>query len=145
MSPLAAKVSASFDEPRFATLVLGAFASLALILAATGLYGVLSFNIASAAASSRCALGATRRDLVIMVMREGLTMTLVGLAVGVALAAGVTRTMASALFGITPLDAMAFASAPLLLVAVAYIAYIACLIPARRALGIDPGEALKAE
>jgi putative ABC transport system permease protein len=144
MSPLAAKVSASVDEPRFATLVLAAFASLALALAATGLYGVLSFNIAQRRRelAVRSALGATRRDLVAMVMREGLTMTLIGLAVGIALAAGVTRTMASALFGITPLDAVAFSIAPLLLVTVACVA---CLIPARRALAIDPGEALKAE
>jgi ABC-type antimicrobial peptide transport system permease subunit len=77
-----------------------------------------------------------------MVMREGLTMTLFGLAAGMALAAAVTRTMASTLFGITPLDPAAFSIAPMLLVAVACIA---CLIPARRALSIDPGEALKAE
>jgi putative ABC transport system permease protein len=144
MSPLATKVSASVDEPRFATLVLAAFASLALALAATGLYGVLSFNIAQRRRelAVRAALGATRGDLVMMVMREGLTMTLFGLAAGMALAAAVTRTMASTLFGITPLDPAAFSIAPILLVAVACIA---CLIPARRALSIDPGEALKAE
>ena len=118
LSPLAAKVSASFDEPRFATLVLAAFASLALALAATGLYGVLSFNIAQRRRelAVRAALGATRRDIVTMVMREGLTMTLIGLAAGIALAAALTRTMASALFGITPLDPAAFSIAPLLLV-----------------------------
>jgi len=144
MSPLATKVSASVDEPRFATLVLAAFASLALALAVTGLYGVLSFNIAQRRRelAVRAALGATRRDLVTLVMREGLTMTLVGLAAGLALAAALTRMMASALFGITPLDPAAFSIAPLLLVAVACAA---CLIPARRALAIDPGEALKAE
>ena len=75
-------------------------------------------------------------------MREGLTMTLLGLTAGIALAAALTRMMASALFGITPLDSVAFTSAPLLLVTVACAA---CLIPARRALAIDPGEALKAE
>ena len=144
MSPLSAKVSASVDEPRFATLVLAAFASLALVLAATGLYGVLSFNITQRRRelAVRAALGATRTDLVTMVMREGLTMTLIGLAAGIALAAALTRAMASALFGVTPLDAVAFSIGPLLLVA---IACIACLIPARRALAIDPGEALKAE
>jgi hypothetical protein len=144
MSPLSAKVSASFDEPRFATLVLIAFASLALALAATGLYGVLSFNIAQRRRelAVRAALGATRRDLVTMVMREGLKMTLIGLAAGMALAAALTRMMSSALFGITPLDAVAFAIAPLRLVTVSCIA---CQIPARRALAIDPGEALKAE
>jgi putative ABC transport system permease protein len=144
MGPLAAKVSASVDEPRFATLVLAAFAGLALALAATGLYGVLSFSIAQRRRelAVRGALGATRRDLVTMVMREGLTMTLIGLACGMALAAAGTRLMASALFGVTPLDVAAFTIGPLLLVAVACAA---CLIPARRALAIDPGEALKAE
>jgi putative ABC transport system permease protein len=144
MSPLAAKVSASVEEPRFATVVLAAFAGLALTLAATGLYGVLSFNIAQRRRelAVRVALGATRRDLVTMVMREGLTMTLIGLAAGMALAAALTRMMASALFGITPLDAVSFSIAPLLLAA---IACIACLLPARRALAIDPGEALKTE
>jgi putative ABC transport system permease protein len=144
MSPLAAKVSASVDEPRFATLVLVAFASLALALAATGLYGVLSFDIAQRRRelAVRSALGATRADLVRMVMREGLTMTIVGLVVGLALAAALTRMMSSALFGITPLDPAAFSVAPLLLVVVAAVA---CVIPARRALAIDPGEALKAE
>jgi putative ABC transport system permease protein len=144
LSPLSAKVSASFAEPRFATLVLAAFASLALALAATGLYGVLSFNIAQRRRelAVRAALGATQRDIVTMVMREGLTMTLIGLAAGITLAAALTRTMASVLFGVTPLDLAAFSIAPLLLVVVASVA---CLIPARRALAIDPGEALKAE
>jgi putative ABC transport system permease protein len=144
LSPLSAKVSASFDEPRFATLVLAAFASLALALAATGLYGVLSFNITQRRReiAVRAALGATQRDIVTVVMREGLTMTLIGLTVGIAFAAALTRTMASALFGITPLDLPAFSLAPLLLVVVACVA---CLIPARRALAIDPGEALKTE
>jgi putative ABC transport system permease protein len=144
MSPLASKVSASVDEPRFATLVLVAFATLALALAATGLYGVLSFNIAQRRRelAVRVALGATRRDIVTMVMREGLTMTLIGLAGGLVLAAVLTRAMASALFGVTPLDPTAFSIASLLLVAVACAA---CLIPARRALAIDPGEALKAD
>jgi putative ABC transport system permease protein len=144
LSPLSSKVSASFDEPRFATLVLGAFASLALMLAATGLYGVLSFNVAQRRRelAVRAALGATRADLVGMVMREGMTMTLIGLTAGIALAAALTRTMASTLFGVTPLDAVSFSIAPLMLAA---IACIACLIPARRALAIEPGEALKAD
>ncbi len=75
-------------------------------------------------------------------MREGLMMTVIGLAAGLALATFATRAMASALFGVTPLDTVAFSAGPLLLLVVACFA---CLIPARRAAGIDPAEALRAE
>ena len=144
MGPLAAKISASVGEPRFATFVGVVFAALALVLATTGLYGVLSYNVAQRRReiAVRAALGATRGDLVKMVMREGLTTTVIGLAAGVALATFATRAMASVLFGVTPLDIVAFSAGPLLLLAVACIA---CLIPARRAVGIDPAEALRGE
>ncbi|MPY89131.1 MAG: FtsX-like permease family protein [Luteitalea sp.] len=144
IGPLASKILASVSEPRFTTFVLGAFAMLALALATTGLYGVLSYNVAQRRREIgvRAALGATRGDLVRMVLREGLTVTVTGLAVGVAVAAFATRAMASVLFGVAPLDAIAFSVAPLLLVVVAYAA---CLIPAWRAAGIDPAEALRAE
>ncbi|MPY90763.1 MAG: FtsX-like permease family protein [Luteitalea sp.] len=144
MGPLAAKISASVGAPRFTTFVLVVFAALALALAATGLYGVLSYNIAQRRREIgvRAALGATRGDLVRMVLREGLTVTVIGLVVGVVVAAFATRAMASVLFGVTPLDHVAFAVAPLLLLVVACIA---CLIPARRAAGIDPADALRAE
>jgi len=144
MGPLAAKISASVGEPRFATFVLVSFAILALALATTGLYGVLSYNVAQRRREMavRTALGATRADLVKMVLREGLTVTVIGLTIGVALATVATRAMASALFGVTPLDIVAFSAGPLLLLVVACIA---CLIPARRAVRIDPAEALRAE
>jgi putative ABC transport system permease protein len=144
MGPLTAKISASVGEPRFAAFVLIAFAVLALALATTGLYGVLSYNIAQRRRelAVRAALGATRGDLVKMVMREGLTMMVIGLGIGVALAALITRAMASALFGVTPLDIVSFCAGPLLLL---MVACAACLIPARRAVGIDPAEALRAE
>ena len=144
LGPLTAKISASVGEPRFATFVLVAFAVLALVLATTGLYGVLSYNVAQRRreVAVRAALGAKRGDIMKMVLREGLTTTVTGLAVGVALATFATRAMASALFGVTPLDAVAFSAGPLLLFVVACVA---CLIPARRAVGIDPAEALRAE
>lgn len=144
MGPLETKISASVAEPRFATFVLVAFAALALALAATGLYGVLSYDIAvrRRELAVRTALGATRRDLVMMVLRDGLTTTAIGLVVGVALAVVATRAMASVLFGVTPLDGIAFAAGPLLLFGVACAA---CLISARHATGIGPTEALKAE
>jgi predicted permease len=144
LGPLTAKISASVGEPRFATFVLVAFAVLALVLATTGLYGVLSYHIAQRRReiAVRAALGAKRSDIVKMVLREGLTTTGIGLAVGVALATFATRAMANALFGVTPLDAVAFSAGPLLLFVVVCVA---CLIPARRAVGIDPAEALRAE
>jgi putative ABC transport system permease protein len=142
--PLAAKISASVGEPRFATFVLVAFAVLALVLATTGLYGVLSYNIAQRRReiAVHAALGAAPRDLVKMVMREGLTTTVIGLAAGVVLATIATRAMASALFGVTPLDIVSFVTGPLLLL---MVACVACVVPARRAVGIDPVEALKTD
>jgi putative ABC transport system permease protein len=144
LGSLTAKISASVGEPRFATSVLVAFAALALVLATTGLYGVLSYNVARRRREMavRAALGAGRGDIVKIVLREGLTTTVIGLVVGVVLATFATRAMASALFGVTPLDTVAFSAGPLLLFVVACVA---CLIPARRAVGIDPAEALRVE
>ena len=144
MGPLEAKISASVGEPRFATFVLVAFAALALVLAMTGLYGVLSFNISQRRREMalRAALGATRNDIVSMVLREGLSTTAVGLTVGVALAIIASRAMASVLFGVAPVDIVSFIAGPSLLLAVACVA---CLIPALHAARIDPAEALKTE
>jgi putative ABC transport system permease protein len=144
VSPLADKVSDSMGQPRFATLVLVTFAALALALATTGLYGVLSYTIAQRRREIglRAALGATRGDLVWMVLREGLTVTGVGLAIGLAIASLTTRLMAGLLFGVTAWDAVAFAIAPCVL---AIVATAACLIPARRAAGLDPAMVLKAD
>jgi putative ABC transport system permease protein len=144
MAPLAAKVSGSVAAPRFTTAVLASFAMLALALAATGLSGALSYDIAQRRREIgvRTALGATRGDVVRMIVREGLTPTGVGLLAGMLLATLLTRAMASALFGVTPLDVVAFSAAPLLLLVVACVA---CLIPARRAVADDPVDALRAE
>jgi predicted permease len=142
--PLGSKISASVSEPRFTTLVLAIFAALALILAATGLYGVLSYTVAQRRREIglRVALGATRGNLVAMVLREGLGVTAVGLVLGVTVAALTMRAMANVLFGVAPLDIMTFTTAPLLLVVVAVAA---CLVPAWRAATIDPRSVLNAE
>jgi hypothetical protein len=144
IGPLEAKISASVAEPRFATFVAVTFAALALALAITGLYGVVSYDIAvrRRELAIRTAIGATPGDLVTMVLREGLTTIMIGLVVGTGLAMVATRAMVSLLFGVTPLDAVAFAAGPFLLLAVSGAA---CLIPARRATGIAPAEALQAE
>ncbi len=141
---LDSRISASVSEARFTTLVLTAFSGLALTLAATGLYGVLSYTVAQRRREIglRAALGATRREIMTMVLREGLGVTAVGLALGVAMAAVVMRATAHVLFGVAPLDPVAFSVAPLMLLVVAVAA---CLVPAWRAATIDPAAALSAE
>ena len=142
VGPLAVKVAASFAGRRFTTTVVVVFAALALTLAAIGLYGVLSYDVAERRREIgvRTALGATRGDILRMIVGDGMTPTTMGLAAGMFGAALLTRTMAGALFGVSPLDAVAFSTAPLILIA---IATIACILPARRALAIDPAQALR--
>ena len=144
VEPLAQAVAASVAEPRFATTVLAAFSLLALTLTAIGLYGVLSFGVTERRRELgvRAALGAGRGDLVGMIVREGLGLTLGGLTLGMLAAAGLTRLLQGLLFGVTPLDALAFAAAPLLLVPVALLS---CALPARRAAAASPAEALRSE
>jgi putative ABC transport system permease protein len=144
LGPLVGKVSASVATPRLTSAAVTLFALLALALAATGLYGGLSYDIVQRRREIgvRTALGATRRDIIRLIVREGLTPTAVGLVAGVAAATLLTRAMAGALFGVTPLDAVAFSAAPLVL---AVVAVLACLVPARRAAANDPVEALRAE
>jgi ABC-type antimicrobial peptide transport system permease subunit len=131
-------------QPRFATTLLVTFAAVALALASVGLYGVLSYAVSQRRRelAVRAALGAPRGELVALVLREGLLVTSIGLALGLAGAAALTRVMQSLLFGVTPLDPVAFAAAPALLVPVACLA---CLLPANRAASTDPAEALRAE
>jgi putative ABC transport system permease protein len=141
---LSQRVDDSVDQPRFAMSALIAFASVALALASVGLYGVLSYGVSQRRRELgvRAALGAAKRDLVQLVVREGLGTTIAGLVVGMAVAAAVTRFMRGALFGVAPLDPASFVAAPLLLLVVALVA---SLVPARRAAAIDPAEALRCE
>ena len=138
------RVAASVDQPRFAMTVLATFALLALALASVGLYGVLSYGVSQRRRELglRAALGASRQAIVRQVIREGLTVTVVGLLVGLAGAAAVTRLMGSVLFGVAPLDPLSFALAPLLLVPVAVLA---CAMPALRAARTDPAQVLRYE
>jgi putative ABC transport system permease protein len=142
--PLSQRVAESVDQPRFATMVLAAFALLALLLASVGLYGVLSYGVSQRRRELgvRAALGASPRDLVAIVVREGLGVAAIGLTVGLGAAAALTRFMQSALFGVEPLDAVSFAAAP---VALLVVASFACLLPAGRAASTDPAQALRAE
>jgi putative ABC transport system permease protein len=144
MTPLASELSASVAQPRFATAVLGVFAAIALVLASIGMYGVLSYAVAQRRRELglRRALGASRRDLTVLVLREGLLVASAGLAAGVLAATGLTRLLTALLFGVTPLDVVAYAAAPAILLPVAAAA---CLFPALRASAVDPSISLRGE
>jgi putative ABC transport system permease protein len=142
IEPLATTLAASLDAPRFAAAVMAGFASVAMVLAAVGLYGALSYSVSQRVRelAIRSALGARRFDLVRLVMREGLSVTLAGIALGV-LGAGIfARLMEDLLFGVTPLDAVAFTVAPAVLV---LVSLAACLGPALRAAATDPAVTLR--
>ncbi len=141
---LSSQVASSVSEPRFSTAVLAAFALLALGIAITGLYGVLSYNVSQRRREIgiRAALGATRRDLIALVVRQGMTVTVGGLAAGVLAAGLVARRLQPLLFGIAPLDLPSFIAMPAILLAVAALA---CVVPARRAAATDPSTTLRAE
>src|SRR4051812_36487623 len=141
---LSDRVAASVSEPRFAMTVLITFAVLALMLAAIGLFGVLSYGVSRRRRELgvRAALGASRSQLVALVVRDGLLVTAAGLVVGLAAAAAITRLMRGVLFGVAPLDAVSFLAAPAVLVPVAVVA---CLVPALRGARTDPAEALRSD
>jgi putative ABC transport system permease protein len=141
---LSRTVAESMDQPRFAMTVLVGFSAVALALASIGLYGVLSYSVSQRRLELgvRAALGAGRRDLIGLVVREGLLLVVGGAAAGLAGAAMLTRLMQNALFGIAPLDPVSFAAAPFVLLPVALAA---CLLPAMRAASADPAQALRSE
>jgi len=137
-------VSESSSQQRFVALLLALFAGLALVLATVGIYGVIAHSVAERTheLGIRMALGAGQRDVLRMVLGEGLRMAAVGVTAGFAGAWGLTRFIASLLYGVRPTDPLTFASTPLLLIAVALVA---CYIPARRATKVDPMVALRYE
>jgi len=124
--------------------LLGLFATVAVLLAGIGIYGVISYSVAQRTheIGIRAALGATEGMLLRLVLSRGLILTLVGLAIGAAASLGLTRLMASLLFGVGARDPMTMALVGALL---AIVAIAACYIPARRATKIDPLIALRYE
>ena len=134
----------SLARQRFASTMLSAFASFALLLAAVGLYGVMSYLVSQSTRDIgvRIALGARPGDIIAMVVRQGMELLAVGILAGLAGAAAVTRVMASLLFGVSAIDAATFAAVPGIL---ATVAFAATAIPALRATRVDPMVALREE
>jgi len=137
-------VDRSASAPRFNSALLGVFAALALVLAAVGIYGVMSYAVAQRTheIGVRVALGAGTNDILRQVVRQGMLPAAVGIATGMAGAWALTRFLSSLLFGVRPTDPLTFTLVPLLLAAVALVA---CLLPARRATKVDPVVALRHE
>ncbi len=137
-------VREQFAQPRFYLMLLGGFAAVAVLLAAVGVYGVISYSVErrTAEIGIRLALGARRSDPFRLVLREGLTLATVGTGIGLLGAAGLTRYLASLLYGVGAEDPVTFVAAPVLL---AGIALVAVLVPAWRASRVDPAVALRAE
>jgi ABC-type antimicrobial peptide transport system permease subunit len=137
-------ISRSVGRPRFYFILLGTFAAIAIILAASGLYGLLSYAVAQRTREIgiRSALGGTRRRIVGLVAREGVYLVGLGIALGVTASILLTRLMVSMLYGVSPLDLTTWASATAVLMAAAVLAAI---IPARRAANVDPLVAIRAE
>ena len=137
-------LSRSVASTRFNMTLVAAFAAVALVMTAVGLYGVIAFSVSQSTREIgiRVALGAQRRDALRLVMGQGMILTLAGVVLGLAVAYGLTRIMASLLFGVGATDPATFAGVALLLVAVAALA---CYVPARRATRVDPMVALRYE
>jgi putative ABC transport system permease protein len=144
ISPLADIVSDSVAQRRFSMLLLGLFALIALFLAAVGLYGVVAYSVGQRTQEIgvRMAIGAGRGDVLRMVLGGGMKLALVGVALGIGVSLLATRAVASMLFEVTPFDPASYAATAALLLA---IAALACYVPARRAMSVDPITALRQE
>jgi predicted permease len=136
--------SESLVGDRFVSLLFGTFATVALLLAAIGIYGVMAFTVAQRTheIGLRIALGANEREVLRIILREGLTLAAFGLAIGLAAACLVGRTMRSTLYNVGAIDLPAFAAVATVLLA---SAMLACYVPARRATKVDPMVALRYE
>jgi ABC-type antimicrobial peptide transport system permease subunit len=137
-------LSESVADRRFNMTLLLLFAALALVLAVIGIYGVISYLVAQRTREIgvRMALGAQRGHVIGMIVRQGLTLTLIGVALGVAASLAAVRALNRLLFGVSPTDPVTFVAVVVIL---GFVALAACFIPARRASRIDPMVALRYE
>jgi putative ABC transport system permease protein len=135
---------ASIAQPRFSTQLLGTFAALALILAAVGLYGLMAYSVTQRISEIgiRVALGATRANILNLILRRGALLALAGIAIGLIASLGLSRLLSSFLFGVRPTDPITFSSVAAILAAVALTA---SYIPAHRATQVDPNISLRHE
>jgi predicted permease len=137
-------VADSMAPRRFAMILLGGFAALALLLACVGIYGVMAYLVSrrTQEVGIRMAFGARRSDVLFLVFRGGARLAAVGMAIGVVGACGLTRLMGQLLFNVSPIDPMVIAAVCALLM---LVALAACFVPARRAASIEPMRALRTE
>jgi ABC-type antimicrobial peptide transport system permease subunit len=137
-------VARSISTQRMAMMLLSVFSSLALLLSAIGIYGVISYLTGQRTheIGIRMAMGASRRDVVRMVLGAGLKISLIGVGAGVLAALGFMRLITKLIYGVSAMDPITFASVAALLTAVALVA---CYVPARRAMRVDPIVALRYE
>jgi predicted permease len=137
-------IAESLTQRRFAMMLLAAFAALALLLACIGIYGVMAYLVSQRTQEIgiRMALGARRADVVALLLWRGATLSLIGVAIGIASSLVLTRLMSTLLFGISTHDPVTLSGVSALLIVVAFLA---CLIPARRAASVDPMQALRTE
>jgi len=135
VKPMAEVMAETVAQPRFNVMLLSALAGLALVLAAVGIYGVISYSVAQRTREIgiRMALGAERRDILRMVLRHGSLMAAAGIGLGLAVALGLARLITSLLFQVSATDPPTFSVVPVVLIAVALLA---CSIPARTAWGL---------
>ena len=137
-------ISSSVAAPRFNTTLLSIFAAVALVLTIIGLYGVMSYSVAQRTneIGIRMALGAQTRDVLGLIVKDGMKLVLLGLVLGISGALGLTRLLSTLLFGVTTRDPVTFVAIAALL---SFVAILACYIPAWRATRVDPLEALRCE
>jgi putative ABC transport system permease protein len=138
------RVDSSIAQRRMQMNVLGLFAAMATLIAVVGIYGVMSYSVAQRAPEiGIClALGAARRDVIAVVMRQGMRMVGAGMVIGLAASAAITRVLRTLLFGVSPTDPLVFAVIALL---VAVTAAVTIYLPARRASRLDPLTMLRSE
>jgi putative ABC transport system permease protein len=144
LGPATQHVSSAVAQPRFRMVLLGAFAVMALVLAVVGLYGVLAYSVTrrQSEIGLRMALGADRSSVLRLILIQGLIPVFAGIVAGLAIAAVLTRTMRTLLYGVEPIDPITYS---VVAVGLGVAAAAACYLPARRATRIDPLSALRTE